>query len=154
MLIVATAGLGVNILAFWVLSRGDRDNLNLRAALLHVIGDLLGSIAAVAAALVILATDWTPIDPILSVLVALMILRAAWMVVRESAHILLEGAPAGFDPERVPADLRAAIPGLRRVGHMHAWSISQERPMITLEAELDPGADPDAVRRAIKARLA
>ena len=154
MLAVATAGLVVNLLAFWVLSRGDRDNLNLRAALLHVIGDLLGSVAAIAAALVILATGWTPIDPILSVLVALVILRAAWMVVRDSAHILLEGAPAGFDPAHVTADLIASVPGLRRVGHMHAWSISEERPMITLEAEPEPGTDPDAVRRAIKARLA
>ncbi len=154
MLGVATAGLAVNLLAFWILSRGDRGNLNLRAALLHVIGDLLGSVAAILAALVILATSWTPIDPILSVLVSILILRAAWMVVRDSAHILLEGAPLGFDPAAITADLLANVPGLAHVGHMHAWSISQERPMITLEARPAPGTDPDALRHRIKERLA
>ena len=100
MLAVAVAGLLVNVASFWVLSRGDRANLNLRAALLHVVGDLLGSAGAIVAALVILGTGWTPIDPILSVLVAALILRSAWRVVKESAHILLEGTPANFDAGR------------------------------------------------------
>ena len=154
MLAVAVAGLAVNLGAFWVLWQGDRGNLNLRAALLHVAGDLLGSAGAIAAALVILATGWTPIDPILSVLVALLILRSAAMVVRESAHILLEGTPAGFDAEAVAADLVATVPGLAAVRHLHAWSITEARPMVTLEAVLAPDGDPEAVRRAVKARLA
>lgn len=107
MLGVAVVGLGVNLAAFWVLSRGDRDNLNLRAALLHVAGDLLGSVAAIVAALVILGTGWVPIDPILSILVVLLILRAAWSVVRDSGHILLEGVPRGFDCDAVARDLCA-----------------------------------------------
>jgi cobalt-zinc-cadmium efflux system protein len=154
MLVVAALGLAVNLGAFWTLSRGDRDNLNLRAALLHVIGDLLGSVAAIAAALVILATGWTPIDPLLSVLVALLILRSAWRVVRESAHILLEGTPRGFDAAAVTADLTAAIPEIADVRHLHAWSISEERPIVTLEAVMQPGADFDVARRTIKQRLA
>ncbi len=153
MLGIAAAGLLLNIAAFWILSRGDRDNLNLRAALLHVLGDLLGSVAAITAALVILATGWTPIDPILSVLVALLILRAAFFVVRESGHILLEGCPAGFDRDAVIADLESAVPGLVAVRHVHAWSISQERPMITLEVLIAPGTDPEATRIAVKSRL-
>lgn len=153
MLAVAAIGLAVNVAAFWVLSRGDRGNLNLRAALLHVAGDLLGSVAAIAAALVILATGWLPIDPILSVLVALLILRAAWTVVRDSGHILLEGSPASFDADEVARDLQASVPGVEAVRHLHAWSISQERPMVTLEAMLAPGHDPEAARREIKARL-
>jgi len=154
MLVVATAGLVVNLLAFWILSRGDRGNLNLRAALLHVAGDLLGSVGAIAAALVILRTGWTPIDPILSVFVALLILRSAWSVVRESAHILLEGAPAGVDVAAIAADLQASIPGVTAVRHVHAWSITEARPMVTLEAVVAPGGDPDVVRRQAKARLA
>lgn len=154
MLWVASAGLVVNALSFWVLTRGEGENLNVRAAALHVMGDLLGSVAALAAALVILWTGWTPIDPLLSVVVALIILRSAWKVVVESGHILLEGAPAGLDSREVAADLTGSIPGVRRVHHLHAWSITQERPMITLEAEVLPGADPSAIRQAIKARLA
>ncbi|MGA8157981.1 MAG: cation diffusion facilitator family transporter, partial [Rhodoplanes sp.] len=86
---VALAGLAANIVSFWVLQGGDRKNLNIRAAALHVLGDLLGSLAALLAAIVIMATGWTPIDPILSVLVAVIILRSAWRVVSESGHILL-----------------------------------------------------------------
>lgn len=154
MLGIAAAGLLVNIAAFWVLSRGDRDNLNLRAALLHVVGDLLGSVAAIVAALVILWTGWTPIDPLLSVLVAFLILRSAWFVVRESGHILLEGSPPDFDRNAVVDDLLAAVPGITGVRHVHAWLISEERPMVTLEVEMTAGGDPDALRRQVKARLA
>lgn len=154
MLAVAGAGLLVNLLCFWILSRGDRGNLNLRAALLHVMGDLLGSVAAIAAALVILRTGWTPIDPILSVLVALLILRSAWAVVRDSGHILLEGTPQGFDAAAITADLPRAIPDLAAVRHLHAWSITEERPMVTLEAVVRRGGDAEAVRRKVKARLA
>ncbi len=111
MLAVAAAGLVVNVAAFWILSRGDRGNLNLRAALLHVAGDLLGSAAAIVAALVIIGTGWTPIDPILSVFVAVLILYSAAKVVRESAHILLEGTPPGADPAVIAEDLRELHPG-------------------------------------------
>jgi cobalt-zinc-cadmium efflux system protein len=154
MLAVAVAGLAVNLASFWVLSRGDHDNLNLRAALLHVLGDLLGSAGAIVAALVILWTGWTPVDPILSVFVAALILRSAWRVVKESAHILLEGTPSGFDAGKVAADLRSAVPEVAEVRHLHAWSITEARPMVTLEAVVKPGAAVDAARRRLKARLA
>jgi cobalt-zinc-cadmium efflux system protein len=152
MLWVAVAGLAVNLASFWVLSRVEGDNLNVRAAALHVLGDLLGSVAAIVAALVIIWTGWTPIDPILSVLVALLILRSAWAVVRESGHILLEGAPAGFDARAVADDL-AALSGVAAADHIHAWSVTQERPMVTLEVETTVDADTDAVRQAVKDRL-
>ena len=132
----------------------EGDNLNVRAAALHVMGDLLGSVAAIAAALVILWTGWTPIDPILSVLVALLILRSAWSVVRESGHILLEGAPADFDARAIKTDLEANVPGVARVHHVHAWSITQERPMATMEVDLAPGANAENVRRVVKERVA
>lgn len=150
MIWVAVAGLVVNILAFWVLSRGDGENLNVRAAALHVAGDLLGSVAALAASVVIIIWNWTPIDPILSVLVALIILRSAWIVVRQSAHILLEGAPSGFDRRRVREAILGAVPGVVDVHHVHAWSITEERPMATLEVIVSDGADDQAVKSAVK----
>jgi len=150
MLWVALGGFAVNILAFWVLSRGEGDNLNIRAAALHVAGDLLGSVAALVASLVIIFTGWMPIDPLLSVLVALIILRSAWYVVREAGHILLEGAPNGFDRREVAETILAQVSGVSRVHHVHAWSITQERPMATLEAEVDDEADVDQVRQSIK----
>jgi len=152
MLGVAIAGLAVNVAAFWVLSRADGENLNVRAAALHVAGDLLGSAAALAASLVIIFYGWTPIDPLLSVLVAIIILRSAGVVVRESGHILLEGAPRGFDSRDVASAVEG-VPGVVRAHHVHAWSITQERPMVTLEVEISDGADPRQIRTATKAML-
>jgi cobalt-zinc-cadmium efflux system protein len=154
MLSIAAAGLGVNVLAFLVLRRGDRRNLNIRAAALHVVGDLLGSVAAVIAAIVILATGWMPIDPLLSIVVALIIVRSAWHVVADSGHILLEGSPPGFDSRAVRDDLREALPFVLDVHHVHAWSISQERPMVTLHACVAVGTDSGAAVREIKRELA
>jgi cobalt-zinc-cadmium efflux system protein len=154
MLWVALAGLVVNILVFYVLQGGDAESLNVRAAALHVLGDLLGSMAAVVAALVIMATGWTPIDPLLSVLVALIILRSAWRVVSESGHILLEGTPPGIDNRLLATDLVANVEGVRDVHHVHAWSISEKRPMVTLHARItDDGTPPEAIVGAIKRRL-
>ncbi len=153
MLWVAVAGLAVNVLSFWILHAGGGDSLNVRAAALHVAGDLLGSVAAIVAALVIMATGWTPIDPILSVLVALIILRSAWVVVRDSAHILLEGAPAGIDPRSIASDLRQAIPAIIDVHHVHVWSLTEERAIVTLHARVGEGRPPERATAEIKARL-
>jgi cobalt-zinc-cadmium efflux system protein len=154
MFAIALAGLAVNIAAFWVLQGGDKENLNVRAAALHVMGDLLGSIAALAAAVIIMATGWTPIDPILSVLVALIILRSAWQVVRESGHILLEGAPSGIDGREIARDLTGTFPSIADVHHVHAWSITQERPMVTLHVRLSGASRPERIAADVKKRLA
>ncbi len=153
MLWVALGGLTVNSIALWVLSRGKNDNLNVRAAALHVAGDLLGSVGALIASVVIIYTGWMPIDPILSVFVALIILRSAWHVMKQSGHILLEGAPAGFDRRKVAETIEVKIDGVIRVHHVHAWSITQERPMATLEAEVTAEADISQTKNAIKTIL-
>jgi cobalt-zinc-cadmium efflux system protein len=94
MMVIAVMGLLANILAFWLLHRGNEErNLNVRAAALHVLGDLLGSVGAIVAALIIMFTGWTPADPILSILVSVLVLRSAWALLRESVNELLEGAP-------------------------------------------------------------
>lgn len=153
MLGIAVFGLAVNIVAFVVLHRGDRGNLNMRGALLHVAGDLLGSAGAIVAAAVILLTGWTPIDPILSVVVALLILRSAWAVVRHSTHILVEGTPHGLDPAQIGAAIRAAEPQVEDVHHVHAWSLTAERPLVTLHVTVNPDADPAAVLAVVKTVL-
>jgi cobalt-zinc-cadmium efflux system protein len=150
---VALAGLAVNLITFRVLQGGNHDNLNMRAATLHVLGDLLGSVAALAAAIVIMATGWTPIDPILSVLVALIILRSAWAVVRDSGHILLEGTPSGIDSREIASDLTSAFPAIADVHHVHAWSITQERPMVTLHVRLAEACRPERIAADVKRRL-
>ncbi|KRB19340.1 MULTISPECIES: cation diffusion facilitator family transporter [Mesorhizobium] len=154
MLAVAILGLLVNVASFLVLHGGDRESLNMRGAILHVLGDLLGSAAAIVAALVILATGWTPIDPILSVLVSLLILSTAWSLMRAAAHVLLEGVPPTLDRDLIASDLAVTVKGVREVHHMHIWSIDGSSNMATLHACLDEGVDAHQAVSTIKKRLA
>lgn len=153
MLIVAIGGLIVNIAAFFMLHGGDKEDLNLRGALLHVLGDLLGSVAAIAASLTILTTGWTPIDPILSVFVSLIILGNAYRLVKASAHILLEGAPAGINAQAIRPALAARVPGLLDIHHLHVWSITPQKRAATLHARLADGTDAGAAVLALKREL-
>ena len=154
MLAIAILGLAVNVAAFLALHGGDRESLNMRGAILHVVGDMLGSVAAIAAAIVILYTGWYPIDPILSALVALLLFRSAWSLVRDAGHMLLEGAPAGLDRDRIARDLETNVKGLVGVHHMHVWSLDGQRNMATLHACLGDGVDAHAAICDIKLRLA
>jgi cobalt-zinc-cadmium efflux system protein len=154
MLWVAFGGLAVNIAAFFVLHGGDRENVNMRGALLHVMGDLLGSVGAIAAALVIIYTGWTPVDPLLSVFVSVIILGSAWRLVRDSGRILLEGAPAGLDSSAIGPAVKAGVLGVRDVHHVHVWSITERMRAVTLHACMEDGADAPAATRQIKEVLA
>ena len=153
MLVIAALGLGVNLLVFWILHGGDHGNLNLRAALLHVLGDLLGSAAAIVAAVVILATGWMPIDPILSLFVSVLILISAWRIIKEAVHILMEGTPPQIDLPALRTALAHGVPGVRDVHHIHVWSLSPDRPLLTLHLRIDESADPTQVLRAAKQLL-
>jgi cobalt-zinc-cadmium efflux system protein len=153
MVVVAVLGLLVNIAAFMLLHGADRENLNVKGAAVHVMGDLLGSVVALIAGAVILFTGWTPIDPLLSILVAAIILRSGWTVVADSGHILLEGAPSELDTRHIGPDLIASVPGVVDVHHVHVWSITQERQMVTLHACVEEGLEGDRMVKAIKERL-
>jgi len=153
MVAVAALGLLVNVAAFVLLRGADRDNLNIRGAAIHVLGDLLGSVAALVAGGVILLTGWTPIDPLLSLVVALIIVRSGWQVVADSGHILLEGAPGELDTRAIGPDLVANVKGVKDVHHVHVWSITQSRRMVTLHACIGEGEDSDLIVKNIKARL-
>jgi cobalt-zinc-cadmium efflux system protein len=151
MLGIALLGGVANLAAFVALS-GAR-SLNERGARAHVLSDLLGSAAASIAALVILSTGWSVADPLLSLVVSALIFRSAWALTRESADVLLEGAPAGFDVKRIEAELLGHVPGLVGVHHVHVWTITGERPTVTLHANLAPGTAHAAAIAAIYARL-
>lgn len=145
MMVIAVAGLLANILSFWILHRGGEEkNLNVRAAALHVMGDLLGSVGAIVAAIVILTTGWTPIDPILSVLVSCLVLRSAWQLLKESVNELLEGAPGSLDISALKRGLRREIPEVRDVHHVHVWLVG-EKPIMTLHVHVIPPHDHDGL---------
>jgi len=150
MMVIAIAGLLANILSFWILHRGSEEkNLNVRAAALHVLGDLLGSVGAIIAAIVILTTGWTPIDPILSVLVSCLVLRSAWQLLKESVNELLEGAPGSLDVAALKRGLRREIPEVRDVHHVHIWLVG-EKPVMTLHVHVIPPHDHDALLERIQ----
>jgi cobalt-zinc-cadmium efflux system protein len=132
MLLVAVAGLMVNLISFAVLHTGDQENLNIRGAALHVAGDLLGSIAAIVAALVIIYTGWFMIDPILSIAVAGLILKSAWALVKRSAHILLEGAPEWLDVAAMQDRIVAGVAGVGEIHHVHIWGLTPQELMLTM----------------------
>jgi len=152
--IVAAIGLVVNLIAFAVLHGGDRENLNMRGALLHVAGDILGSIAAIIAAIVILTTGWMLIDPILSVLIAMLLLKAASGLVVQSGRILLESTPDHVDRDAIADDLAAHTAGVIRVHHMHIWTIAPGRTVATLHAVLEAGICEQATAQSLRQRLA
>ena len=138
MLAIAVAGLGANGAAAWVLTRGalHRHDVNLRSAFLHVVGDLLGSIAAIAAGLVIWFTGWTPVDPILSAAIGLLVLRSAWHVLWDSVEVLLEATPAHIDPEAV-RDAMLAVRGVVGVHDLHVWTVTSGFVALSGHVEVD-----------------
>ncbi len=152
MLLVAIAGLLANGVCFWLLNRGDKSSLNMRAALLHVMGDVLGSVGAVGAALVIRFTGWNPIDPILSLVLSVVILRSAWSITRQAAHILLEGTPDQLERDDVLADIKA-MAEVTDAHHLHLWSLSNDALVATLHIVPAEGVAPEDAILAVRARL-
>ena len=134
---VALAGMAANLVAAWVLSRVS-GSLNTRGALLHVLGDLLGSLAAVVAGGVILATGWTPIDPILSLAVVLLILRSTWQLLKQSTGVLMEGVPTHLDYDAIGRSL-AALPGVIDVHDLHIWNMTSEGVALSAHLSLARG---------------
>jgi len=146
---VALAGVAVNLVAAWLL-HGDEHNLNVRAAYLHVLSDLAGSGAAVLAAGIVITTGWLPADPWLSLVVTALIARGAWQLLRQTAHVLQEGAPQGFDGAALANRLVATVPTVLDVHHVHAWSLTPRETLLTLHARLAPGAEAGPALAALK----
>lgn len=153
MLAVAVGGLVVNVAAFAILARSGRESLNVRAALRHVLADALGSVGVIVASVVILTTGWELADPIVSAAIALLILASAWGVLRDSGHILLEGAPPGIatgEVERVILN----VPGVESVHDLHVWTITSGFDALSAHVLVGRDEDCHAVRRAVEQGLA
>ena len=150
-LVVAAIGAAINLIVAYVLSR-DSDSINTRAALVNVMGDLLGSVAAIAAGAIIYFTGWVRIDPILSIFVSLLILKSTWGILRESYHFLMEGVPHGIDYLQVGADL-AEVEGVLSVHDLHVWDMSPGHPALIGHLEIRDLAEWPAVLRRVQAML-
>jgi cobalt-zinc-cadmium efflux system protein len=131
MLVISIIGLIVNICAAFILMKGDKDeNLNVRSAFLHVLGDLLGSVGAIAAALLIMLFGWSYADPIASILVAVLIIISGYRVLKDSFHILMEGTPPQLDTEKIK-NAMLDLDGVKSIHDLHIWSISSDFPALS-----------------------
>lgn len=146
MLIIAAIGLLANLLSAWVLNRNAdvHGNLNMKSAYMHVIGDALGSVGAIVAGVLILLFDWTVADPIISVVVALLILRSAWSILRNSLHILMEGTPHTIDAKEVKERL-LEIEGVLDVHDLHVWTITSGMDLFTCHIDVAKDTDEQQV---------
>lgn len=137
MLIIASLGLLVNIVVAWILMRGDtQENLNLRAAFLHVLGDLLGSVGAVAAALLIMFFGWGWADPLASVIVATLVLISGWRVAKDAIHVLMEGTPKNVDLDDIIQTMEN-VSGIASIHDLHVWSITSGQNALSCHAVVD-----------------
>lgn len=152
MLAVAGAGLLVNIVGATLLHSHAHDNLNVRGAYLHVLGDLLGSVGAIAAGVVIITTGWSPIDPIASVAIALLILFSAWNLVREATDVLLESAPSHVDMQGILSDL-AGVEGLEEVHDVHVWTLTSGFVALSAHGVIDDVAQHSRILGDIRQRM-
>jgi cobalt-zinc-cadmium efflux system protein len=140
---VAIVGLCINLVSAWLLSRAS-GSMNARGALLHVLSDLLGSVATIVAGAVIVATGWTPIDPILSLAVSLLILRSTWRLLAQSTGVLMEGVPAHLDYEEIGRAL-SRVPGITGVHDLHVWHMSAQSVALSAHVALADGAQWPAI---------
>ena len=152
MLTVAIIGLGVNVLAAWVLYRSSGESLNVKAALRHVLADLAGSVGVIIAAVVIMLTGWEAADPIISILISLLIVASAWSILRDSVDVLLEAVPRGLDAEKIGMAM-ASVPEVEQVHDLHVWEITSGFPSLSAHVLVGKDSDCHAARAEIEAVL-
>ena len=152
MLTVAIIGLGVNVLAAWVLYSSSGESLNVKAALRHVLADLAGSVGVIIAAVVIMLTGWEAADPIISILISLLIVASAWSILRDSVDVLLEAVPRGLDAEKIGMAM-ASVPEVEQVHDLHVWEITSGFPSLSAHVLVGKDSDCHAARAEIEAVL-
>lgn len=147
-LAIGVAGLAVNALGAAILWRAQAGSLNARAAFLHVLGDMLGSVGVVLAAALVLTTGWTRADPVIAIVIGALVLLSAWRVLRESVNVLLEGVPEGIDADAVGRRM-AAVAGVAEVHDLHIWTITSGFPALSAHVTVGRDEDCHALRREL-----
>ena len=152
MLIVATLGLLVNLIAMRILAGGKEDSLNLKGAYLEVWADMLGSLGVIGAAIAIYFTGLNWIDPIVAIAIGLWVLPRTWILLRDTTHILLQGVPRGFDLIAIRTAM-AEMQGVNGVHDLHLWSVAGDDASLTAHVAIGGVEDAEAVRRAVTVML-
>ena len=152
MLAVAVAGLAVNVAGFAILARSSGESLNLQGAARHVLADLLGSVGAIAAALIVITTGWRYADPLISVLIGLLVLASSWKLLRDSVNILLEKSPPGLDADEIGRSM-VRSGGVAEVHDLHVWTITSGFPALAAHVLVERDEDCHARRRELEGIL-
>jgi cobalt-zinc-cadmium efflux system protein len=153
MLIVATVGLIVNLVAMRILAGGKEDSLNVKGAYLEVWADMLGSLGVIGAAIAIYFTKLNWIDPIVAIAIGLWVLPRTWALLRDTTHILLQGVPRGFDLKAIRSAI-SEVPGVTGVHDLHLWSVAGDDASLTAHVSIIEEAEAEATRRALVLMLA
>ncbi len=151
-LVIGLAGLVVNVVGAWILWRSGGGSLNVRAAMLHVLADLLGSVGVVIAAILVMTTGWLGADPVAGIVIGALVLLGSWRVLKESIGVLLEAAPEGIDADAI-GQAMAAAPGVREVHDLHVWTITSGFPALSAHVLVEHDEDCHARRRELAAML-
>ena len=140
-IVFAVIGVAVNLFTMYLLQSGSKDDINIKSAFIHVVGDLFGYISAIIAGIVIKMTGWSQVDPILSIIFAIIIIKSAYSILKSSAHILMEGSPLELDKDQIIAKLKTSLPGVLEVHHMHIWSLTSNNHVLTAHVRTSPSQD-------------
>ncbi|HWX41053.1 MAG TPA: cation diffusion facilitator family transporter [Blastocatellia bacterium] len=152
MLLIATGGLVVNGINISLLRSASDENMNMRGAFLHVVGDALGSIGAIIAGLLIWRLGWTISDPIISIAICLMIVFSSWQLIRDAVNVLLEGTPSHINIQSVVRSMEE-VPGVQEVHDLHVWTISSGKDALSAHVTATQGASPRSVLGALRDKL-
>jgi cobalt-zinc-cadmium efflux system protein len=152
MLVVAAVGLAANLVAAWLLHRDAGESLNVRAAYLEVLGDALSSVGVIAAALVVMRTGLTIVDPMVSALIAVFIVPRTWRLLRQAVNVLLEGTPSHLDLGEIE-EAMVRVPGVRRVHDLHVWTLTSGREAMSAHVVVDDVRESERLLDALHAVL-
>lgn len=151
MMIIAIIGLIINIVVAWILhtQAASGENLNIRSAFMHVIGDLLGSVGAIVAGILIMSFGWYVADPIASIIVSVLVLYSGWNVLKQSVDILMESKPSNIDSQEV-TEVLESIEGVEEVHDLHIWLMTSDYPLMTVHLRVRPDIDRDLILESAK----
>lgn len=152
MMLIATAGLFVNVFCAWILKPDHGASLNRRAAFLHVFADLLGSVGAIAAGGIMLLTGWYAVDSVAAVLIAALVLFSSWKLLRETVDVLMEAVPYHIDLDRLRAELES-VPGTDRVHDLHVWTLTTGQYALSAHAVIDGSVDGERILEEMRELL-
>jgi cobalt-zinc-cadmium efflux system protein len=151
--ILAIVGVLINGFTAYLLNKSSKNDINIKSALIHVVGDLLGYVAAIVTGIVVLYTGWMQIDPILSLIFALLMIRSAWAIAKDSIHILMEGTPKEVDKDKIVELLKGNIPAIIDVHHVHIWSLTTDSLILTAHIRIGNLNNSNEVLKATKKLL-